>query len=218
MSTIKHCNNGTYIGFRQLSGYVFWGLDFRWYLAYETRARMPRSPRINPAWEGLDHPIVNLTWDKASAYCQWAGGRLPTEAEWEYAARGGKQGLTYPWGDEISPENAKYASNDGTTPVGSYPSNGFGLYDMVGNVWEWCGDWYDKSYYSNVPEKDPQGPRRSVNQRVIRGGAWVNGHWCLRASVRGGSRPGSGSSVVGFRCCPLTPFLPWGESPSEIIS
>ena len=170
--------------------------------AEETRAEMPETPDFNPGWQKEDHPIVEVSWDEAVAYCQWAVGRLPTEAEWEYAARGGKSGLVYPWGNEINEGNAKYGSG-GTSPVESYPANGFGLYDMAGNVWEWCSDWYDDNYYSQSPDKAPQGPSRG-ELRVLRGGSWVNA-WVyypgdLSASNRDRNVPGNRVNNVGFRC------------------
>ena len=124
--------------------------------AQATERVMPTAPEFNRGREKEDHPIVNVSWEDAKAYCEWAGGRLPTEAEWEYAARGEKEGLKYPWGDEISEEHANYGRNvGGTSVVGSYPANDFGLYDMAGNVWEWVADGYDQNYYSKSPKKNP---------------------------------------------------------------
>ncbi len=162
------------------------------------RKKMPDYPSFNPGWSKTDHPMVNVSWDDAKAYCQWAGGRLPTEAEWEYAARGGKSGLVYPWGNELGSENANYDSG-GTCPVGSYPANGFGLDDMAGNVWEWCSDWYDDNYYSLSPDKNPQGPS-SGKVRVLRGGSWFVNPRNLRASGRLRLPPDSRSDFIGFRC------------------
>ena len=167
--------------------------------AEETRAEMPDAPEFNPDWQKEHHPIVGVHWDEAVAYCQWAGGRLPTEAEWEYAARGGKGGLLYPWGNEISEMNANYYPSDGTSAVGSYPANGFGLCDMAGNVREWCSDWFIKNYYSHSPGKDPQGPSSGMT-RVLRGGAWNYIPRDLRASGRVGYPPGGRNVGFGFRC------------------
>ena len=164
------------------------------------RKKMPDYyPPFNPGWSQPDHPMVNVTWDDAKDYCEWAGGWLPTEAEWEYAARGGKAGLIYPWGNEITSQNAKYGSKGGTAAVGGYPANGFGLYDMAGNVAEWCSDWFDEHYYAVSPPRDPKGPPAG-KLRVLRGGAWVDGPELLRASFRDRYGPDDRYDGIGFRC------------------
>ncbi len=161
---------------------------------------MPEAPGFNSNWSKQDHPIVRASWDDARAYCEWAAGRLPTEAEWEYAARGGEEGLVYPWGDELSAENANYASTDRTAPVKSYPANGFGLYDVSGNVYEWCADWYGADYYKSSPSHDPPGAATGAN-RVIRGGSWVYSNpRYLRCSYRVTADPDDRSYLRGFRC------------------
>ena len=142
---------------------------------------MPEAPDFNPNWKEVTHPIVKVTWHEAEAYCKWAGGRLPTEAEWEYAARGGKEGLKYPWGNGVTHDDANFAGTGGrdnrknTAPVESFPPNGYGLYDMAGNVWEWVADWYDEDYYESLPEDspslDPLGPSTSRKVRVLGLGA-----------------------------------------------
>jgi len=155
---------------------------------------------INENWAKPDHPIVNVSWEDARDYCEWAGDRLPTEAEWEYAARGGKGDLKYPWGDEISTQNAKYDSTNGTAPVGSYGANGFELYDMSGNVYEWCADWYAEDYYASSPSQDPTGPPVG-RLKVMRGGSWNNHNpRLLRCSYRYKLVPVMRWLNIGFRC------------------
>ena len=161
-----------------------------------------REPRY---WDDSDYnqpnqPVVGVDWNDAVAYARWAGRRLPTEAEWEYAARGGLSGRKYPWGDPISTSQANYGSNVGKpVPVGSYSANGYGLYDMAGNVYEWCSDWYDEDYYSSSPSRNPQGPS-SGSYRVLRGGSWFNLPYHLRVAYRNNYIPASAYDTYGFRC------------------
>ena len=178
-----------------------------------TRRPMPRPPTNdlneldgpNDGWMKKDHPMVNVTWDEARSYCAWAGGRLPTEAEWEYAARGGSEGLKYPWGNERSHHEANYWRTGGgdrwryTAPVGSFPANGFGLYDAVGNVYEWTADWFDEYYYARSPKDDPPGPPTG-RTRVARGGAGFINQRVLRISTRIGNSPNMRNYSLGFRC------------------
>jgi sulfatase modifying factor 1 len=173
-----------------------------------TGRAMPEPPDFNPNWRYKDHPIVNVNWDDAVAYCQWAGGRLPTEAEWEYAARAGTE-TVYWWGNSYRQGMANCDEKNGrvpggvylakTTPVGHYPANAWGLYDMAGNVWEWCADWWGDSYYASSPPTDPKGPARG-DGRVLRGGSWHSDPTSLRVSYRSRMVPSSRYDNIGFRC------------------
>lgn len=175
----------------------------------------------NPDGDGKkplpNEPVTQISWNDAAAFAKWAGKRLPTEAEWEFAARGGLSEKIYAWGDELRP-NGKPVANwwqgmfpekntleDGflkRAPVGSFAPNGYGLYDMSGNVWEWTADWYAGDYYRYSPADNPQGAAGG-SEKAMRGGSWMCAeNFCSNYRVAGRSRatPDSGLNNVGFRC------------------
>ena len=166
----------------------------------------------------LDHPVVHVSWNDAAAYCRWAGRRLPTEAEWEMAARGGLTGKRYAWGDELTPGGVhvcniwqgefpdRNAADDGflaTAPARSFPPNGFGLYNVAGNVWEWQSDWFSPTFHreGGGPRRDPTGPPAGAS-RAIRGGSYLcHESYCnrYRVAARSANTPDSSTGNMGFR-------------------
>ncbi len=171
---------------------------------YAWRAGLPPSGRGR-------HPVTLVTHDDALAYCKWLSGRLgvavrlPSEAEWERAARGGIDGRRFPSGDDLQPEHANYLSpgrdrhRHGTTPVGSFPMNPFGLADLAGNVWEWVDDWYDPQYYGLSPRRNPRGPAGG-SLRIVRGGSWISEDpRMLGCAHRHTLPPDSYAYSIGFR-------------------
>ena len=213
-----------------------WSYVFHLFVSAETGAKVSRVPVQTPWWlavEGADwrhpegpdsdlqgrrdHPVVHVSWHDAAAYCEWSGKRLATEAEWEFAARGGLVQKRYPWGDELKPNGehrcniwqGKFPVKDhasdgysGTAPVRSFLPNGYGLYNMAGNVWEWCADWFSPAYYTAGETDNPTGPKRG-DSRVMRGGSYLcHSSYCnrYRVAARSKNTPDSSTGNTGFRC------------------
>ena len=171
-----------------------------------TQEQYERVMGENPSdFKGSNRPVESVSWDDAQEFCRKLGQmtgesyRLPTEAEWEYAARVGSA-TEFHWGDEVDDDYVWYDGNSGdeTHPVGQKRPNAWGLYDMSGNVWEWCADWYGANYYRNSPLRDPKGPSFG-NARVVRGGSWLHLAWSMRSANRYRFTPDHRNYFVGFR-------------------
>ncbi len=186
-----------------------------WCVVRGAQWNTPEGPGSDVKQRG-DHPVVHVSWNDAEAYCRWSGQRLPTEAEWEYAARGGLTQQRYPWGDSLRPEGehrcnvwqGDFPHHDtgedgfrGTCPVNAFPPNGFGLFSMTGNTWEWCADWFGTNHHS-AASFNPGGPSSS-DAKVLKGGSFLcHASYCNRYRVGARSRntPDSSTANIGFRC------------------
>jgi len=187
-----------------------------WWRAVEgAEWRHPEGPRSDLADRG-DHPVVHVSWNDATAFCCWSGTRLPTEAEWEYAARGGLDGQRFPWGEELEPggehrmnvfqgefpaENECADGYEGTAPVSAFAPNGYGLHNVTGNVWEWAADRFDRNHYAESRRVDPR-CEEGEGPRVMRGGSYLcHASYCnrYRVDARSSTAPDGSTGNLGFR-------------------